>query len=222
VVLPQTRRAVRWLTQGGAVQHVQVSLLTADPVRLGEAIRYLEDKARPLVEELPGSQGMSVSTNTEIGVAVVESFWVSHHAMREHEKTVAPARDEAARLSGGTVSVERFVVASFTRVKRPQPGAGVRLTRMDTDPSRSDEVVAGYEDTALPWLTETPGFVASLLFIDRSTGRSINEAQWEDSAALAASRSAAAAIRADAVAATGSSIRAVEEYSLVFNTAEPA
>ncbi|MDT7649858.1 MAG: hypothetical protein QOI36_1264 [Pseudonocardiales bacterium] len=204
------------------MQHVQVSLLTADPVRLGEAIRYLEDKVRPLVEELPGSQGMSVSTNTEIGVAVVESFWVSHHAMREHEKTVAPARDEAARLSGGTVSVERFVVASFTRVKRPQPGAGVRLTRMDTDPSRSDEVVAGYEDTALPWLTETPGFVALLLFIDRSTGRSINETQWEDSAALAASRSAAAAIRADAVAATGSSIRAVEEYSLVFNTAEPA
>jgi hypothetical protein len=191
-------------------------------VRLGEAIRYLKDKAGPLLEELPGSQGMSVSANTELGVAVVESFWVSHHAMREHEKIVAPAREEAARLSGGTVSVERFVVASFARVKRPQPGVGVRLTRMDTNASRFDKVVAGYEDTALPWLTETPGFVASLLFIDRSTGRSISETQWEDSAALAASRSAAAAIRADAVAATESSIRAVEEYSLVFNTAEPA
>ena len=204
------------------MEHVQVNLLTADPVRLGEAIRYLQDKARALLEELPGSQGMSVSANPELGVAVVESFWVSHHAMREHEKTVAPTREEAARLSGGTVSVERFVVASFTRVKRPHPGAGVRLTRMDTDASRIDQVVAGYEDTALPWLTETPGFVASLLFIDRSTGRSISETQWENSGALAASRSAAAAIRADVVAATDSSIRAVEEYSLVFNTTEPA
>jgi hypothetical protein len=204
------------------VQHVEVSLLTADPVRLGEAIDYLRDEVRPLLEELPGSQGMSVSTNTELGIAVVESFWVSHHALREHEKSVAPARDKAARLSGGTVSIERFVVANFTRVTRPQPGAGVRLTRTDTDPSRSDEVIAGYEDTAVPWLTETPGFVASLLFIDRSTGRSIDETQWEDSVALAASRSAAAAIRADAVAATGGSIRALEEYSLVFTTAEPA
>jgi hypothetical protein len=204
------------------VEHVQVNFLTADPVRLGEAIRYLQDKARALLEELPGSQGMSVSANPELGVAVVESFWVSHHAMREHEKTVAPTREEAARLSGGTVSVERFVVASFTQVKRPHPGAGVRLTRMDTDASRIDQVVTGYEDTALPWLTETPGFVASLLFIDRSTGRSISETQWENSGALAASRSAAAAIRADVVAATDSSIRAVEEYSLVFNTTEPA
>jgi cell division septum initiation protein DivIVA len=145
------------------VQHVQVNLLTADLVRLGEAIRYLTDKVSPLLEELPGSQGMSVSANTELGVAVVESFWVSHHAMREHEKTVAPAREEAARLSGGTVSVERFVVASFTR-----------------------------------------------------------STQWEDAATLAASRSAAAAIRADVVAATESSIRAVEEHRLVSNTAEAA
>jgi hypothetical protein len=35
-------------------------------------------------------------------------------------------------------------------------------------------------------------------------------------------RPGSAAIRADVVAATDSSIRAVEEYSLVFNTAEPA
>jgi hypothetical protein len=65
-VEPQTGRAVRWLVQGGAVQHVQVNLLTAELVRLGE---------------------------------------------------------EAARLSGGTVSVERFVVASFTRVN-PVGGCG--------------------------------------------------------------------------------------------------
>jgi hypothetical protein len=39
---------------------------------------------------------------------------------------------------------------------------------------------------------------------------------------LAASRSAAAAIRADVVAATESSIRAVEEHRLVSNTAEAA
>jgi quinol monooxygenase YgiN len=204
------------------VQHVQVNLLAADPVRLGDAIRFLEDKARPQLADLPGHQGMSVSANTELGIAVVETFWVSHHSMREHEKSMAAAREEAAQLSGGTVSVERFVVASFSRVKRPQSGVGVRLTRLDTEASRIDEVVAGYEDTALPWLTETPGFVAAQLYIDRSSGRSMNETQWENADALAASRSAAAAIRADVVAATDSAIRAVEEYTLVFSTAEPA
>jgi hypothetical protein len=203
------------------VQHVQVNLLAADPARLGEAIRYLEEKTRPLLEDLVGSQGLSVSVN-ELGVAVIEEFWVSHDAMREHEKPVAPSRAEVARFSGGTISSERFAVASFTRVGRTQPGAGMRLTRMDTDASRIDDVVAGYEDTALPWLTETPGFIAALLFIDRKTGRSISETRWDDFATLDANRSAAAAIRADVVAATGSSIRAVEEYALLVDTAEPA
>ena len=42
-----------------------------------------------------------------------------------------------------------------------------------------------------------------------------------DPTALAASRSAAAAIRVDAVAATGSAIRAVEEYQLAFTSVRP-
>jgi hypothetical protein len=203
------------------VQHVQVSLLTADPARLDEAIHYVTDKARPMLAELPGNEGMSVSAAAELGVAVVESFWVSHHAMHDHEKAVAPTRTEAARLGGGTVSVERFAVADFTRLHRPHPGAGVRLTRMDTDVSRIDEVVAGYQDTTLPWLTETPGFVAALLFVDRTTGHCISETRWADTATLATSRSTAATIRADMVAATGGAIRSVAEYTLVLDTAEP-
>jgi quinol monooxygenase YgiN len=203
------------------VQHVEVNLLAADPARLGDAIRFLEEKARPVLEDLPGSQGLSVSVNPDLGVAVFEEFWVSHDALREHERSAAATRAEAARLSGGTVSAERFAVASFTRVRRSEAGGGVRLTRMDTDAKRMDEIVAGYEDTALPWLTETPGFVGALLFVDRRSGRSISETRWEDAAALAASRGAAASIRADLVAATDSSIRAVEEYALVYDSAEP-
>jgi hypothetical protein len=77
-------------------------------------------------------------------------------------------------------------------------------------------MIAAYEDTTVPWLTETSGFCAQQLYVDRGTGRSISETLWRDPHALAVSRSAAAAVRVDMVAATGSTIRALEEYSLVF------
>jgi hypothetical protein len=164
---------------------------------------------------------MSRLTNIELGVVIAESFWVSGDAMRETEKTVASLREEAARRGEGTVSTERFQVANFLRARRIPPGGGVRLVRADTDPKRIDEAITAYEDVTLPWLTEAEGFCAALLFVDRRSGRSISETVWYDHGALAASRSAAAAIRRDTVAATDSAIRAIEEYRLIFHSAEP-
>lgn len=202
--------------------HVQIGLLALDPSKLDGAVHYVVDEARPKVEGEPGCLGFSVLTNAEVGVVIVESFWVSGDALREAERIIAPVREEAARRGAGTVSVERFEVVSSVRVARPQAGGAVRLTRVDTPPARVDEAITAYEDTAVPWLTEADGFTAALVFADRRTGRSISETLWRDREALAASRAAAAAIRVDAVAATGSAIRAVEEYLLAFNSFEPA
>jgi hypothetical protein len=117
-----------------------------------------------------------------------------------------------------TVSVERHEVASSTRITRPPPGAGVRLTRVDVDPAKVPFAIAAFEDTAVPWLTETDGFCQALALVHRRSGRGIVETVWRDAAALAASRSAAAAIRADAIAATDSVIRALEEFRLEYTS----
>jgi hypothetical protein len=51
-------------------------------------------------------------------------------------------RVEAARRSGGTVSVEHFRVVSYVRMAVPDVGAGMRLTRLDVDPVHVDAAVA--------------------------------------------------------------------------------
>lgn len=79
-----------------------------------------------------------------------------------------------------------------------------------------------YGDTAVPRLAETEGFCGALLLIDWSTGRAVSETIWLNDKALAASRSAAAAIRVETVTSTGCVIRAIEEYGLVFSSARPA
>jgi heme-degrading monooxygenase HmoA len=196
-------------------------LLTADPAQVGNAVHYIADEGRRQVEDQPGNVGMSLIANPELAVALVASFWVSGDAMRESEKMSAELRHQAAQVSSGTVSVEHFEVPSFVQPRRVQPGAWVRLTRMDTEVRQVDEMVSGYADTVLPWLSETPGFVAELMLLDRRRGRAIMQTVWQDLDALVASRGVAAVVRADMVAATDSAIRALEEYELLFSSAEP-
>lgn len=195
--------------------HVRINLLTADPSRLDELVNYVENDARMIIVDKPGNLGMSMAVST-LATAVVETFWVSGDAMRESERQVSATRVEAARRAGGTVSVEQYAVASVVEVEPPERAAGVRLTRAETDPAKVDASVAAYEDAAVPWLVETDGFCTARLYVDRRTGRSIVETLWTDMSALVASRSVAAAVRVDTVAASGAIIRGVEEYALAF------
>ena len=80
----------------------------------------------------------------------------------------------------------------------------MRHTVYQTNPALLDEAIAGYEDTAVPWLTETDGVVSAALLVDHRSGRQLSQTIWRDIDALVKSRSPAAAIRVDAVAATGS------------------
>ncbi len=207
---------------GVAVLHVEFDLITADPRLLGDCVRYIEGEVRPAVESQPGSLGMSLQANPEHGVAIVESFWASHNALRDSERTAGPLRSEVGRRAKGTVTVERYAVPVFEREAPLRGGEGARLTRMDVQPKAVDDAVEAFGDTAVPSLAETAGFCSALLFADRASGHLISETVWRDPHALAASRGACGAIRADAVEATKCVIRAVEEYILVFSTARKA
>jgi hypothetical protein len=132
-----------------------------------------------------------------------------------------PDFDDAVRQAGGTVSVEPYRVPVFEwDWEGPlDPGAGLRLTRAETEPSQADDAVEAYGDTVVPGLAETDGFVGSLLLAGPGTGRLIGQAIWRSPQALAANRSAAAAAWAEMVESTGCVIRAVDEYGLVFSSA---
>jgi hypothetical protein len=201
------------------MMQVRFNLLTADPLRLGDAIKYLEAEVRPLNESLRGSLGVALYANPELGVAVVESFWASEEAVVQSGPTVGPSRSEMVRRAAGTVSVERYQVPVFEQQGTLMAGAGLRLTRMDIEPSQVEDAVETYGDTAVPMLADTEGFCAALLFADHNQGAMISETLWRTPQALSASRGAAAAVRAETVASTGCTVRAVEEYGLVFNTA---
>ena len=199
--------------------HIRFNLITADPLQFGDAIKFIEAEARPRAESQPGNLGLALYANPELGVAVLESFWVSGDAMRVSEHVVSASRREAVRRASGTVSVERYQLPIFEREAPLSEGAGLRLTRMDVEPSGVDDADQVYADTAVPWLADTEGFCGALLLVDRTRGHLISESIWRSHEALAGSRSVAAAVRVDAVDSMGCVIRAVEEYGLVFSSA---
>jgi transposase len=204
---------------------VEVNWITGDPLRLNDAISYLASGARAAVERQPGSLGMSLLSDPEVGAVRFESFWVSGRALVESEDVTAVARRAAAHRAGGAATAERYEVLVFEREAPLRGGAAVRVTRLDaapSTPSKVEDAVAWYGDTAVPWLADIDGFCGALLYADWTSGRLMSETVWRDPHALAMSRSTAAQIEAAAAEAQAGVLGDAAEYRLVFSSARPA
>ena len=203
---------------GVKIMYVRMSMLAGDPARLAEATHYLETTVRPHVEAEPGSRGLAVLTNAELGVCLVATYWESADAMAASEQAVEVPRKELTELIGGTVAVETYEVPLFIRVARPGPGAGVRLTRIDSEPARLSAAVEEFRHSSGPALMDMPGLCSAQFMVDREAGHSIVATTWEDMDVMASSRSQVATLRTDLAAATRAQVRMVEEYTLAFST----
>jgi hypothetical protein len=205
--------------------HVEVSLITIDPLRLSDAIRYLVGEVGPAVERTHGSLGTSLLADPEAGVLRFESLWESEGALVRGEKVVAEGLREAAGRAGGTVSRERYEVLVFEREALLRGGQGVRVTPVHVDPSRLstvEDAVAWYGDTAVPLLADVTGFCAALLYADWASGNLISETVWQDLDRLAASRGTAMAGEAAAAEAIDGAVGVSGEYRLIFSSVRPA
>lgn len=195
------------------------NLIAADPLRMGDLVKYIEAEVFPAVESVPGSLGLSLYADQELGVAVLESFWASYAQLVQSEHLVSAARQEALRRATGTVSVERYRVPVFEREAPLSAAAALRLIRMDIEPSKVEDAVESYGDIVVSRLAETEGFCGALLLVHQTTGQAISEILWRNRGERAASRSLHAEVRVNMVASTDCVIRAVEEYDLIFNSA---
>ena len=205
--------------------HVEVSRITGDPLRLDDAIDYIANQGRPAVERRPGNLGTSLFIDPEAGAMEFESFWESEGPLVNSEDVIASSLRGAALRTGGKVTRERYGVLVFEREAPWRGGQGVRVTRMNVEPSQLssiEDAVAWYGDTVVPMLADTSGFCAALLYADWASGRLISETVWQDPHALATSRSTAAAGEAAAAEALKGVIAAGGEYRLVFSSARPA
>jgi predicted ester cyclase len=198
--------------------HTRINMLAGDPAHLGEATRYLEGTVRPHVEAQHGSRGLACLVNDDLGVCVVASYWDGLDSMTASEQAVQVSRKELAERLHSTVTVEQYEVPVFVRRSRPQAGAGARMTRLECAPASVDAVIEEFRNTGVPALMEMPGLCSAQMMTDRASGRCIVATTWDDTNALAASRSTSARLRASVAAVTHLQVRSIEEYKLVFSS----
>ena len=154
--------------------HVRMYTLAGDPARLGEATRYLEEKVRPQVEAQPGSRGMAVRSNADLGVCSVATYWDSADAMAASERAVQVPRTELTEIIGATVGAEEYEVPVFIRTGHPGPGAGVRMSRIVTaTPGEVSAAVEEFRYHTVPALLDVTGLCSAQFLVDRGTGHCV-------------------------------------------------
>ena len=199
--------------------YARLTLHTADPARLSEVISHYEHDVRMDLTHQPGSRGISVLVNDDLGVALVEAYWATEDAMRANDASfVRPVHDAA--FFGATVSIEHYEVARFVHVAPARAGAAVSLTRLDIEATGLDDVLAAYDDLAVESLAGSDGFCTAVLLVDRQSGRAVVETMWRDGEALVAARGPAAARRLEAVKGGNVTVRGIDQYRLDFHSVE--
>jgi hypothetical protein len=199
--------------------YARLTLHTADPDRLGELISHYEHEVSMDFAHQPGSRGISVLVNDDLGVALVESYWATEAAMRANDASFARPVHDAA-FFGATVSIEHYEVARFVHVAPAGPGACVSLTRLNSEPTGMDDLRAAYDDLGIEQLAASDGFGTAVLLTDRQSGRAAVKIIWRDVQALVAARGPAAARRLDAAKGGNVTVRGIEQYRLDFHSVE--
>ena len=90
-----------------------------------------------------------------------------------------------------------------------------RISRVQGDPSKIDDAVAVINDKIIPTLKGLKGFTAVNFMADRSTGKFVAVAFWQDEAALEASAEAIGTMRDEVANVLGGKVEGVESYELV-------
>ena len=104
-------------------------------------------------------------------------------------------------------------------VDRPQPpkaGAFVRLNTVAGAPDRIDSVIKFMQKQALPLIQAQKGYRATIMNVNRLTGRSTVSTVWDTMADLEASEPKVSGLRRDAADAAGASDVKVEVFETAF------
>ncbi len=188
--------------------------LNANPESIDSGIAHVRDEVLPAVSQIDGCIGMSLLVNRETGRCIATSAWRTEEAMRAAAEAVAPMRERAATLLGGTPEVAEWEIAAMHRDHNTGEGACARTTWLRLDPADMDHLVEVFRMGVLPKVEQMPGFCSGSMMVDRVNGRAVGTVTFENKDALINTRSMADQIRAAASKEARAEVLAVEEYEL--------
>lgn len=196
---------------------VRAIYTTGDPTKIDAAIRALNTEGRELLEDRPGYRGSSVFVDRTLGKLLAASWWESQEARQNSNEVLRERRAAMLEPFLGTVAVDNYEALVFHQVRQPEPGGGLRVTRLEFDPTDTDLLADTFRATVVPKLDTLAGLARASLLVDRERGRGMVGALFVDQASLAASRAGQAAARHEGAAKAHVTVTGLEEFEVVLS-----
>lgn len=194
----------------------RVTILEADKDKIDQGISFVRDQVQPLVDSLPGSQGLGMWVNRETGDVVVNTVWQDRESLAASESHVSGVRAEAARVvAAKTVRVEVVEPAVVWQAAADQPGYWSRAVQMDVPVDRIEEAITLFRDEMLAKIKAIPGVNTVVYSADRSTGHTMLNVTYRSKAELDAGREEGKAMRAGVVTRLGAGQPTVRELETI-------
>jgi len=197
--------------------YARVNIIFGTTAKVGAGVAHIEKSDRDVVEAVAGNRGLTTLVDRKTGVIVAMSYW--DDLRHSSEAALTKAREGAAKAAEGALVTESFEVAVAERLAAPDPGATVRMTRVQLDPVRVDAGVAFVRDKLLQRLSACSGLCSAELLIDRVIGNGLLVTTWTDQEAAGRAQALLDGLRRDAEAAAGATFPRSESYMLVWRSA---
>lgn len=194
--------------------HIRMTTVEGQAARLDDVLALAKDEVGPIVDGLPGSCGFSSFVSRSSGRVVVVTAWTTEQACAASDSALAPVREKAAAVSGGSMRAQELEVALLERTIPASPGCWTRMTRTTGDPQRLEEGIVAFATQAVPALRTLPGFCGVVLLVDRASGEAISSTTFSTRDALDASAQRAQLLRAAVATGAGREVVDVTEYEI--------
>jgi hypothetical protein len=199
--------------------YTRVNIIFGSRDRVGAGVAHIEDSDRGAVEAAAGNRGLTTLVDREDGVIVAMSYWDDLH--HSSEAVLTEARAEAAAAAGGELIAEGYEVALADRRTAPNPGAVVRMTRLQLEPQRVVDGLAFVREEVLPRLSVGSGLCSAEVLIDRQAGSGLFVTTWTDDDNAERAGTLLDELRDEAATRAGVRFPRTEAYVLVRASAQP-
>jgi heme-degrading monooxygenase HmoA len=162
-------------------------------------VTYLRDEVLPVLHAQRGYRGVTASASRSERVIGILSLWDTESDRDASDSALGKARQEAAKLVGGDLSVETFELV-VAEIREPADvGSALMVTRLSMEPAKIDENLSFFNSEVLPRITAAPGFRALRNMINRQSGEGVVGSAWADQDAMMAASEQAIARRPEAI-----------------------
>ncbi len=195
----------------------RMTRLQTSPDAVEKGIAFFKENIVPKARTAPGNAGAILLVDRKTGTAIGITLWETTQALNASEQLGISSRTQGAAATGGSiVDVDRYEQVMVDRPQPPKAGAFVRLNTVAGAPDKIDNVIKFMQKQALPVIQAQKGYRATIMNVNRLTGRSTVSTVWDTMADLEASEPKVSGLRRDAADAAGASDVKVEIFETAF------